>query len=91
LGSGPAKKVELLVIDEFGQANVKLESMEWYQNVWYPVLDARYIEERPATVVITNKPPSYLDEKIGPANASRLAGLCSYKMYVVGPDNRRGQ
>lgn len=75
----------LLVIDDLGTANVK--SVDWYQDVFYGLVNARYLARRPI-VLTSNLLPADFAARLGIRTMSRL-GEMGVGFYLDGPDRRQ--
>lgn len=76
----------LLVLDDVGTAYVKAESLGWYQDLLFQVVNQRYTAGWPL-ILTTNLPPAQLAERLGPRAMSRLNELAE-TCRLDGPDRR---
>jgi DNA replication protein DnaC len=80
-----AQEPAVLVLDDIGVENVK--SVEWYQNLVYNIVDARWLKQR-ATLVTTNMPLQILSRHIGARAISRLMAITGPMIELDGTDYR---
>jgi DNA replication protein DnaC len=71
-----------LILDDFDKVNPS----EWARDVIFTAIDTRVQNER-GLLITTNLRPKQLEEKYGPAIASRVGGYCRVK-ELAGPDYR---
>lgn len=76
----------LLAIDDVGTAHVKAESLPWYQEKLYHLINGCYTSGRPV-VLTTNYGPEALAERLGPRIMSRLREN-GVGLYLDGYDRR---
>lgn len=76
----------LLALDDVGTAHVKPESLGWYQDILFQIINGRYTAGRPL-VVTTNLTPTQLGEWVGARVRSRLSEMAEM-CRLDGPDRR---
>ncbi len=82
-----AKSAHVFGMDDLGRGYVRAQSIEWYQDIMYQILNERYNVSRP-TLVTSNMSPDRLGQRLGGAAYSRLCGLCPRPIQVSGEDYR---
>ena len=80
-----AIKPAILLLDDLGAEYAK--AREWYQNLVYDVVNARWVKQK-ATVVTSNMNPKALGQHIGMRAVSRLLALTGTPVKMEGEDYR---
>ena len=74
----------LLAIDDLGSES----PTDWVRDRFHWLLEQGAWNTCLPLIVTTNCSPQLIAERIGPAAASRIRGLCTHCIEVVGPDMR---
>lgn len=80
-----------IFLDDLGTEYARRDSMEWYQEQWYKLLNHTYDARQPL-LITSNLTPIQMQERIGGKNWSRLYGHCDHGKSFVNmsaiPDQR---